>query len=47
MDHLLGKRYKYKVMGTLGFDEGDSRHITVLNRTFSVGEDEASKYIDI
>ena len=50
LDHLgstLASKYVSKDMRTLGFEDGDSTTITVLNRSIEVGRDAAGIYLDI
>ncbi len=46
VDKLLNGKYTVKNLGTLGFEDGDSQELCILNRTLRVGRDDEGEYID-
>ncbi|CAK0895671.1 unnamed protein product, partial [Prorocentrum cordatum] len=47
VDRLLSPKYPSKMMGTLGFDEGDYESLQLLNRIVRRGKDTRGEYIEI
>ena len=47
IESLLKSKYTAKDLGTLGFEDSDSKLLLFLNRVFKVGTNQTAQFLDI